>query len=210
MPFILQNVFLLLPPTLFAASIYMILGRTIRLVNGERHSVVPLKWLTKAFVGGDVFSFCIQGGGAGLMAMGSNATTGQYIIIVGLVLQVVMFAVFAITAVIFHSRIRRNPTRESFEVDQNWPQILHMLYTVSGLIMVRSIFRVVEYIMGNDGYLLGNEWTMYVFDSVPMFAVCVIFFFRYPSNLQVSPKQKDISLESQSSRDGIIFQNSRH
>ena len=32
--------------------------------------------------------------------------------------------------------------------------------------MARSIFRVIEYAMGQKGYLLSHEWTMYTFDSL--------------------------------------------
>lgn len=48
---------------LFAASIYIILGRIILLVDGERYSLVRQKWLTKLFVAGDVLSFLLQGAG---------------------------------------------------------------------------------------------------------------------------------------------------
>jgi hypothetical protein len=59
-----------------------------------------------------------------------------------------------------------------------------MLYIVSALIMVRSIFRVIEYILGQSGYPLKHEWTLYIFDSVPMLFVTIIFFLRYPSQLE--------------------------
>lgn len=59
-----------------------------------------------------------------------------------------------------------------------------MLYAVSALIMIRSIFRVVEYIMGQNGYPLEHEWTLYIFDSCLMFAVTVIFYWRYPNELE--------------------------
>lgn len=66
-----------------------------------------------------------------------------------------------------------------------------MLYAISALIMVRSIFRVVEYLMGQTGYPLKHEWTLYIFDSILMFAVTVIFYFRYPNELE-----RDISRDS--------------
>lgn len=62
-PYILQSLLLLLGPALFAASIYMILARIIRLVNGEKHSIIKIKWLTAIFVTGDVLSFFAQSGG---------------------------------------------------------------------------------------------------------------------------------------------------
>ncbi|RMZ71938.1 RTM1 [Pyrenophora seminiperda CCB06] len=63
-PFIMQSLLILLAPALFAASIYIILGRIILLVDGERYSLVRQKWLTKLFVAGDIFSFFLQGTGA--------------------------------------------------------------------------------------------------------------------------------------------------
>jgi hypothetical protein len=62
-PFIMQSLLILIAPALFAASIYIILGRIILLVDGEEYSLVRRKWLTKVFVVGDVLSFMMQGAG---------------------------------------------------------------------------------------------------------------------------------------------------
>lgn len=62
-PYIIQTLLLLVAPALFAASIYMVLGRIIELVDGEAHSVIKKKWLTKLFVTGDIISFTVQGAG---------------------------------------------------------------------------------------------------------------------------------------------------
>jgi hypothetical protein len=62
--FIMQSILILVAPALFAASIYMELGRIILLTQGERHAVIKRRWLTKVFVAGDIVSFMMQGGGA--------------------------------------------------------------------------------------------------------------------------------------------------
>jgi hypothetical protein len=59
----MQTLLLLLAPTLFAASMYMILGRLIRLLDAEAHSMIRTTRLTKIFVGGDILSFLVQSGG---------------------------------------------------------------------------------------------------------------------------------------------------
>lgn len=61
--FIMQTLLLLLPPSLFAASIYMVLGRLILYTNGESMAPIRATRLTKIFVGGDVLSFLVQAGG---------------------------------------------------------------------------------------------------------------------------------------------------
>ena len=62
-PYIIQSLLILLAPALFAATIYIILGRIIVLLDGQAHSMIRVKWLTKIFVSGDVLSFLVQGGG---------------------------------------------------------------------------------------------------------------------------------------------------
>jgi hypothetical protein len=59
----IQSLLVLLAPTLYAASIYMILGRTIKFLHAERLSPVPVRWMTKTFVAGDILSFILQGAG---------------------------------------------------------------------------------------------------------------------------------------------------
>jgi hypothetical protein len=66
----MQSLLLLLAPALFAASIYMVLGRIIRLTDGESHSLIRASWLTKIFVTGDVLSFLAQSGGELSCAIG--------------------------------------------------------------------------------------------------------------------------------------------
>lgn len=62
-PYIQQSLLLLLAPALFAASIYMILGRMILRLDSEKLCIFKKKWLTKFFVAGDVLSFSVQAAG---------------------------------------------------------------------------------------------------------------------------------------------------
>jgi hypothetical protein len=171
----------------------MILGRIIRSVRGEEHSLIRVSWLTRAFVLGDVLSFMIQGGAAGLMATGNNVALGNNIVIAGLAIQVLSFGLFIVTAIVFQVRIGKFPTAESYNnPDVPWKQSLWGLYVMSVLVLVRSVFRVVEYGLGYDGYALEHEWTLYAFDSVPMFSVMVVFLWRYPSRLRMLPKDGEV------------------
>jgi hypothetical protein len=64
--YILQTLLLLVAPALFAASIYMILGRLILFTSGEACAPIRARWLTKIFVCGDTLSFLVQAGGKSL------------------------------------------------------------------------------------------------------------------------------------------------
>ncbi|KAB8253780.1 RTA1 like protein-domain-containing protein [Aspergillus pseudonomiae] len=193
------NTLILLAPPLYAASIYMTLGRLIRYLDAEHLSPVSTKWLTTIFVAGDVISFLAQGTGAGIMASGtiSGMNTGENITIAGLCVQLVFFSVFIIVATLFHYRIHKNPTSQSVGSsifprnwrDATWETVIFGLYSASVLILIRSIFRLIEYAQGNDGYLISHEVFMYVFDSTLMFITMVGMSFFHPSKV-LSPLAK--------------------
>lgn len=63
MPFIIQNTFILLAPALFAATVYMFLARIISVTDGETHSLIKPRWITKTFLAGDLFCFLLQSAG---------------------------------------------------------------------------------------------------------------------------------------------------
>lgn len=194
MPYVIQSVFLLVPPSLFAASIYMVLGRIMRALGpaGESCSIIKVRWLTTIFVIGDVFAFLVQASGAGLMAAGDDPKIGENIVVAGLIIQILFFGLFVAAAVLFQVRyLRYLSVSDSLSSTQSlarfpWNKMMTMLYAVSALILVRCIFRIIEYITGSDAYLLTHEWTLYVFDSVLMAATMAIFYVRYPSGIPLS------------------------
>lgn len=178
----MQSLLILLAPALFAASIYMILGRLIHCLRADSYSLVPTRWLTKVFVVGDVVSFFTQSSGGGIQAAGSLEMyeLGEKIIIAGLFIQIVVFGFFIVTTVVFHRRITAGPTPQSARNLVPWKMYLWILYAVSALIMVRSVFRVVEYVQGNGGYLIRREYFLYIFDAALMFLVMVLMLLMEP------------------------------
>ncbi|KIW44668.1 uncharacterized protein PV06_03123 [Exophiala oligosperma] len=205
-PFVLQAVLILVAPALMAASLYMLLGRIITLTDGERHAFIKKRFLTKIFVAGDVFSFLLQAGGAGLLSAKSQSTsnTGSKIIMGGLVVQIVFFSVFVLVGVKFHLNMRRGSggaaattttttgndksNQSSTKSAVSWEKHLVTLYIGSSLILIRSIMRLIEYAQGNDGYLISHEVFLYTFDSVPMFFVMILFAITHPSEINAHLK----------------------
>ncbi|GAB7331591.1 hypothetical protein MBLNU13_g02970t1 [Cladosporium sp. NU13] len=198
MPYIMQSLLLLLGPSFFAASIYMVLGRIIRLTGGERHSLIRPSWLTKIFVVGDVLSFFVQSGGGGMLA---NAKTqdetklANNIVLSGLFLQVAFFAFFVVVTATWHKRMHGAPTTTSLASTLPWARYLWILYLASFLIMVRCIFRIAEYAGGQGGVLLSSEIYLYIFDATLMFFVMAIFNFQHPSMVISRSKVYDHRME---------------
>jgi hypothetical protein len=101
------------------------------------------------------------------------------IIIGGLVLQLLWFGLFVVVAIVFHRRMMLSPTARSYQPDIKWRSYLHALYVASALIIVRNIFRLIEYCQGSNGYLLTTEVFVYCLDALPMFLVVAWFLWKY-------------------------------
>lgn len=209
-PYITQGVLTLIGPLWFAATIYMMLGRTIVLAGGEDVSLIKPLWYTRVFVSADITTLIIQGLGMlrveklrksrhrrkrvlltarlGSSIMGTMqlelAIAGEKIVIAGLALQVATFVVFLVASVDFQARMSRKEY-PAFSASEErlpaWRKTLYILYSVSALILFRCTFRLVEYSMGNAAYLMAHEWALYCFDSVPMVLVLVLLAVLRPS-----------------------------
>ncbi|KAH8749747.1 RTA-like protein [Diaporthe sp. PMI_573] len=162
----------------------MELGRIISVVDGEGHVMIRKEQMTKLFVTGDVLSFFLQGGGGGYQAAGSleALNAGAKIIIIGLFIQLIFFGFFMVVAFSFHRSINATPTGRS-NSSIPWRKHMRALYVGSLLIMVRSLFRAVEYLQGFDGYLLRHEAYLYILDAVLMFLVMVLFNWIHPAEI---------------------------
>ena len=107
---------------------------------------------------------------------------GEKVVTAGLALLVFAFGLFIVVAFVFDYRMRKNPTENANSLD--WKRDLRALYIASALILLRSVFRLIEYSQGNSGWLISHEWTLFVFDSIPMFAVLVLFNIIHPSHVK--------------------------
>ncbi|PLB54150.1 putative RTA1 domain protein [Aspergillus steynii IBT 23096] len=175
-PYIAQNICILLPPSLYAATIYMIYGRVVIHLRVPRLSLISPYKVTKIFVVGDTIAFLTQASGGGMMAMQELASMGHKITIVGLF---VFFGLFLTVTGTFVRRLGNRGTAGS-QVPGDVKRLLTVLLVVSGVIIVRCLYRIVEFCQGNDGYLMRHEVLMYVFDTIPMFGVQVVFHFFHP------------------------------
>jgi hypothetical protein len=191
---------------------YMSLGRIILVLQAEAIAPIRRTWLTKLFVLGDILSFLAQALGGAIIAQqtASPYNTGRLIIIVGLGIQVLFFGLFLITSAVLHVRLNRTPTTISQQLA--WKKHLYALYTSSALILIRSIYRLIEYLEDAGGYLITHEAFIYVFDALLMLVVMIVFFWVHPSMIQalIRGKGKAIKhgfrvVQLNKSEDDVIF-----
>jgi hypothetical protein len=175
---IVQVLLILLAPILFAASIYMFLGRLIRASGQPELSIVRVTWLTKIFVFGDIVCFFIQASGAAKLVNTTDLKeieAGQNTILGGLGFQVLILIFFTVCAAVFHWRVFSRPNQvKLYNPSLRLLPMLLSLYLCSILVLIRNLYRLVEYKEGANGYLQTNEWPIYAFDIVLMVIIMVV------------------------------------
>lgn len=91
--------------------------------------------------------------------------------------------------------MNRRPTVKSRGTLLPWKTFLYVLYTVSMLIVVRSVFRLIEYAQGHNGALLKKEIYVYLLDALLMLIVASIFGWYHPKALFMPERLANVSQE---------------
>ncbi|KIX03222.1 uncharacterized protein Z518_06774 [Rhinocladiella mackenziei CBS 650.93] len=89
-----------------------------------------------------------------------------------------------------------NAPQSSFRIDSPVPlpdpnlatNLLRTLYTTLALVILRNIYRLVEFGTGENSPTVKHEWFAYVFDAVPMFFALVILNIFYPGKVLQGPR----------------------
>ncbi|PYI34532.1 putative RTA1 domain protein [Aspergillus indologenus CBS 114.80] len=177
-PYLLQLMLILGSAPLLSASVYMTLGRVVRALNAQSATVIRSTWMTKIYVLIDIGSFVCQMMGSAMQASGDadGVRTGQRVVIGGLGVQLVALGWFLVEAGAVHRRLRtRPPSGAARDPAVPWPRTMWTLHAVTGLITVRSIYRLVEFLAGTDSVLSRKEAFLYVFDA-SLLAIAVFAF----------------------------------
>ncbi|KAH7407135.1 RTA1 like protein-domain-containing protein [Cadophora sp. MPI-SDFR-AT-0126] len=185
-PFILQNLLILTATPFLAASVYMSFGRIITALDAQRHSILNVRWMTKIYVLIDFACIVSQFIGAVIPASGdpSALKKSKIILLGGLITQVVALSLFIFTCWHAHVRIKQDPPEILLKgAISKWRIHFVALELVTILMIVRSLVRTIEYLQGNDGYIITHEFFLYAFDAALMAIVMGIFLIIYPGQL---------------------------
>lgn len=202
--YVAMQCLLIIPPSFLALVQYITLGKVIILVKQrypERKMFLRPKWVIWGFFAMEIIALACQGAGAGLSVsdkgVDSTLKSGRILLIIGLVALVVLIGCYAITAVVVHSSprygVRHSP---------NLRRLFPVLYTCTALLMIRNIFRLVEFGQGFEGAIADQEKYFYGFDSLMIILILMIntifhfgFFLKaYPSELKVQEPRAAVEL----------------
>lgn len=137
---------IVIAPVLVCASLYILIGRLIRstgklplLLFGK----VSPAWIPRIFVASDILSFLTQASGSGIASSnnweGTQKNTGVGVLIGGLALQLVTFALFLLIVIWFDMKSKPSPQGDSME--RGVRLVLNGIYVAGFFIMVSGFYR---------------------------------------------------------------------
>ncbi|KAJ7926242.1 RTA1 like protein-domain-containing protein [Mycena leptocephala] len=176
---------ILLSPCLWLALDYMILGRLAGMF-GPEVSIKPCR--------------------RRLHATSSKINTinlGNTIVLAGLGVQLASFTLFTTLMIVFGFRVRTQfPhvwratgsakfTPFSKDPVSDWHILYYTLCLSCVGILIRSIFRLAEFIQGHKGFLSTHEVFFYCFDSLPLWIVMTLYCSVWPPRFLNTPREAE-------------------
>ncbi|KAK3291357.1 RTA1 like protein-domain-containing protein [Chaetomium fimeti] len=195
---VVSTLLFLLAPLWINAFVYMVVARLIYfLLPPYSQNIFGMspRWLAKAFVAVDVVSFFIQAAGGGMLAdqdRGDTVKTGQHIYMAGIGVQLTFVVIFAVITVLFTVRLERSMGAGQLEARHNVTVTRHLVWSmlaVIGLIVVRIVFRFVEFSGGvsSSNPILANEAYQLGLDALPMLIALLLMNAVHPGKVLKGP-----------------------
>lgn len=172
--FLVTNLFTLVAPNVMILVGYNITVHVIRLARLETSIwYLQPKTLKIVSIVCTIAPSMIQGMGGIFQLFAHLRFAGQKMAITGLSIQLVVYSVFFVCLVY----VTRNK-RIDFELEHvknPKRKALGRVYIALLLLLIRCIYRLVQFATGALGYLGTHEWTFYVFDALVAATVFLIF-----------------------------------
>ncbi|KAJ7152853.1 RTA1 like protein-domain-containing protein [Mycena filopes] len=199
--YIAMDLFILLAPCLFLATDYMILSHLATTFDEkvtDRCLLIRHSRIVKIFVWSDVSTFFLQSAGGGMST--SNPTLGNTIALTGLVVQALSFLFFSIVLAVFGLRVKKYfpdawhaPGMRPFQVLSrepigDWRVVFYIMGVTCIGILIRSVFRLVEYAGGFSGVVATHEGYFYFFDALPLWLSMTLYCVVWPAQALI-PRQ---------------------
>ena len=176
--FLPQLLLIILAPNFLSLYNYVILYKIIVYIQSDgipQSNIVVRysKWIPRMFVLSDFLSFLLQIiGGAQFASSNINTIhTGQDILLTGLAFQVAMVLVYVSIAIYVYNYVA---TAYNHQLRYTW---LCQCITIV-LLIIRNTYRMVEFGLGFNNYLINREVFYLIFDALLMaiasITICII------------------------------------
>ncbi|KAJ7738232.1 RTA1-like protein [Mycena maculata] len=195
-PYMIQVSTTIIAPTPLLAASFMILSRVV-LQLGTSYSRLTPKWFTIIFLPCDLTALVVQGVGGGIASAASDlagANVGANIMLGGITFQFLVIIVFTLVAGDFLNRyLRDQPLRTDGSTRGALTARLKLMLSALAfstlVLIVRSVYRIVELSTGWEGVVIHTQVYFDVFDAAMVVLAIFTLNVAHPGRLLLPPVQ---------------------
>ncbi|KAJ7833873.1 RTA-like protein [Mycena olivaceomarginata] len=200
--FVAMNEVILLAPCLFYIVTYVLFSRLVSTFDREvaqRCLPVHPSRITPIFVGTTLLFVVGEAVGVALTAVSGSTVQniGNKVALLSIGFQFFFVELFMLVLFIFRRRMRRefpelwhytDAPRFTFwgRTPIAWKPVFYILAVTSTVLLVRSVYRIIEFSLGQDGYLVQHEVFLYACDALPVWLAMSVYCFVWPTRALVS------------------------
>ncbi|KAJ7486823.1 RTA1 like protein-domain-containing protein [Mycena latifolia] len=190
-PFLIQISSTIIAPTPLLAANFIILSRLVQQL-GTSYSWLTPKWYTILFLPCDIIALVVQGVGGGMASSANDlagANVGANVMLGGIIFQFVAIIIYSTLACDFVQRyLRDRPARKADSGPRGalTPRLKFMFAALAFstiVLIVRSVYRIIELADGWDGKIIHTEVYFNVLDGGMVVLAIFTFNFAHPGLL---------------------------
>ncbi|EPQ25750.1 uncharacterized protein PFL1_06617 [Pseudozyma flocculosa PF-1] len=161
-------------------------GNTIKKKHVKsRFSFMPPLIAGRLFVCSDLITFLIQSYGGGMTAQEKTVDIGNKLFLIGVTCQACVYGLYILAFTVLAYRLNKYrvsdlATGEKIQWRTSLRSLIVLTYISSVFVMIRSVFRVVEFVQGHQGELVTHEVYLFVLDVLPLVIAVFVWLCIWP------------------------------
>jgi hypothetical protein len=160
-------------------------------------ALVRPRLLTYIFIGLDAVAFAMLIIGRGFVDsdfFSGALKAGNYILLVGLLLEMLLLHVFTFFAIHFQIRLARcRPlATQNAETTKQLKRLCMLIWAAAQIIAGRDLSRLTTTALNSTGYMAKHEWAFFAFESVQVaqaMCFCFAWYFWLPTGYAPAPME---------------------
>lgn len=165
--YVAENVLLYVAPTFYSVTVLLYFEFIIHWLD---FTDLQNKFTFRFFFYSDMIARILQIVGSSNLS--SNYHAGSSVLVAGLFVQIALFSYFIFLQVKFN---QHHYLTSNKDIAAHIKMFSINFATMSVLIIIRNIIRVIGYLAHRGNYLNVQEWVFYVFTTLPLFLIPFIF-----------------------------------
>ncbi|SPO47852.1 uncharacterized protein PSANT_05540 [Moesziomyces antarcticus] len=155
------------------------------LMQKSRFSFIPPRLVTRAFVCSDIVTFIVQVAAGGIQATGVQdlVNVGDKLFLAGVAAQGASYVLFSVLITYALVQLVRGRQGSFSSLPAASKKFVIAIALSSLMIIIRSVYRIIEFAQGNDGYLVSQEKYLFGLDAAPLIIAISVWVVVWPPRL---------------------------